>query len=195
MQAATIKVYMSAVRALHIELGYPDPLNKALRLERVIRGIKRTQGSSKTERLPITCEIMRVIVSHLDLTSNDHVMFWAACCLAYFGFLRSAEFTVPNLATYNPVLNMNVSDISADSLDSPSCLRVRIKASKTDPFRKGCYVYIGKANPPFCAVDALLRYLPIRGDSPGPLFLFVSGTPLSRSLLASRHPQVSRHSW
>ena len=61
-------------------------------------------------------------------------MFWAACCLAYFGFLRSAEFTVPNLASYSPSIHLGVADTAVDSISSPSCLRVRIKSSKTDRF-------------------------------------------------------------
>ncbi|KXJ26736.1 hypothetical protein AC249_AIPGENE9228 [Exaiptasia diaphana] len=123
VQHATIKVYLSAVRALHIELGFADPLSDALRLERVIRGIKRSQGSTKADRLPVTDDIMRLIHTHLDFRIVDHLMFWAACCLAYFGFLRSAEFTVPSLEAYSPVYNLNVSDISVDALDQPTCIR------------------------------------------------------------------------
>jgi site-specific recombinase XerD len=32
-------------------------------------------------------------------------MFWAACCLAYFGFLHSSEFTVPNGAIFLQALH------------------------------------------------------------------------------------------
>lgn len=56
---------------------------------------------------------------------------------------------------------------------------------KTDPFRKGCHIYIGKAKPPLCAVDAFIKYLEVRGDSPGPLFLLKSGSPLSRTLVTN----------
>ena len=73
-------------------------------------------------------------------------MFWAACNLAYFGFLCSAEFTVPNLASYVPAIHLGVADVAVDSHLSPSCLRLRIKASKTDPFRKGCFLHIGKGS-------------------------------------------------
>ena len=182
---ATIKVYLSAVRALHIELGFADPLLDALRLERVIRGIRRSQGSTKADRLPVTDDIMRLIHTHLDFRIVDHLMFWAACCLAYFGFLRSAEFPVPSLQAYSPVYNLNVSDISVDALDQPTCIRVNIKASKTDTFRKGCLIYIGKARPPLYAVEALLKYLAVRGVSSGPLFLLQSRVPLSRTLITS----------
>ena len=185
VQHATIKVYLSAVRALHIEQGFSDPLVDCLRLQRVLRGIKRTQGDSSSLRLPITDDIMMVIFRALDLTHPDHCMFWAACNLAYFGFLRSAEFTVPNLASYVPAIHLGVADVAVDSHSSPSCLRLRIKASKTDPFRKGCFVHIGKGQDPLCAICSVLAYLTLRGDASGPLFLFRDGRPLSRALLTS----------
>ena len=148
IQHASIKVYLSAIRSLHIEQGFPDPLPNCLRLQRVMRGIKRSQGSPVAARLPITDSLMMVIRQSLNVTLHDHCMFWAACTLAYFGFLRSSEFTVPTLASFSSAIHLSVADIAVDSSTLPSCLRVRIKASKTDPFRKGCFVHIGRWNSP-----------------------------------------------
>ena len=183
VQHTTIKVYLSAVRSLHIEQGFADPLLNCLRLQRVLRGIKRSQGGPSTSRLPITDHIMLVIFKSLDLSIPDHCMFWAACNLAYFGFLRSAEFTVPNLSSFSLDTHLGVPDIAFDSVVAPTCLRVRIKASKTDPFRKGCFLHIGRGSYPLCAIRALVAYLAIRGGAQGPLFLLCDGRPLSRVLL------------
>lgn len=117
----------------------------------------------------------------LDLSIHDHCMFWAACTLAYFRFLHSAEFTVPNLASFLPTIRLTVADIAVDSMVSPSCLRVRIKASKTDPFQVGFYVHVGLGRAPLCALQAMLAFLALRGNSPGPLFLLQSGQPLTRT--------------
>lgn len=126
---------------------------------------------------------MLIIHNSLSFAIQDHVMFWAASTLAYFGFLRSAEFTVPSLSAFNPDIHLTVDDIAVDSHTSPSCLQLTIKASKTDPFRKGCCLYIGLGRLPLCALSAIMNYLPLRGQSPGPLFLLSSGQPLSRTLL------------
>ncbi|XP_078365995.1 uncharacterized protein LOC144650218 [Oculina patagonica] len=193
VQHASIKVYLSAVRSRHIEEGFPDPLVNCLRLQRVIRGIKRTQGSSEAQRLLITNDILMIIFRSLDLSMPDHCMFWAACNLAYFGFLRSAEFTVPSLASFSSALHLSVQDISVDSDTDPSCLRVRIKASKTDPFRKGCFIHIGKGNYPLCALQSVLAYLAIRGGSGGPLFLFQDCRPLSCATLTSQISDILGH--
>lgn len=117
-------------------------------------------------------------------------MFWAACTLGYFGFLRSAEFTVPTLASFSSEVHLSVADVAVDSRSSPSCIRLRIKASKTDPFRKGCFVHIGLGRAPLCAVQAMLSYLSLRGNSPGPLFLRKSGQPLSRAVLTDWLRQI-----
>lgn len=73
---------------------------------------------------------MGFIFRSLDLGVYDHCMFWVARNLAYFGFLRSAEFTVPNLATFSADLHLGVSDIAVATATLPSCLTVLIKALK-----------------------------------------------------------------
>ena len=65
----------------------------------------------------------------------------------------------------------------------PTLLRVRLKASKTDPFRKGCFIHIGRGNSPLCAVQSLIAYLNVQGKGAGLLFLFQDGRPLSRAAL------------
>ena len=64
--------------------------------------------------------------------------------LAYFGFLRVSEFTVPSSSDFNPLLH----------LTSTYLLTFTIKTSRTDPFPKCCQIFIGQGNPPLCALSA-----------------------------------------
>ena len=98
----SIKVSLFGVRSLHIDLGFPHPLRNCPRLQRVVQGIKRVQGSVSAERLPASDHILGIIFQSLDVSCHDHCMFWAACAFAYFGFLRTTEFTVPILASFSP---------------------------------------------------------------------------------------------
>ena len=72
---SSIKVYLSAVRSLHIDTGLPDPLVNCLQLQRLLRGIKRVQGSPPPSRLLITIDLLQIIQRSLDLKCHDHVMF------------------------------------------------------------------------------------------------------------------------
>lgn len=73
----------------------------------------------------------------------------------FFGFLRSGEMTVPSQSGYDPDCHLSYGDIAVDSPRNPQGIRVAIKQSKTDPFRKGIDLYIGKTSTDVCPVKAL----------------------------------------
>ena len=47
----------------------------------------------------------------MNVHLTDHCEFWAACTLAYFGFLGTGEFTVPNLTIFSSSIHLTVQDI------------------------------------------------------------------------------------
>ena len=59
-------------------------------------------------------------------------MLWAACCMAFFGFMRVGEFTIPTKDGYDKGSHISLSDISIDKHNNPRLLRVNIKQSKTE---------------------------------------------------------------
>ena len=83
---SSIKVYLSAVCSLHIDHGLPDPLVNCLHSQCLLRGIKRVQGPASPRHLPITVDLIQVIQHCLDLSTRDHLMLWAVCCLGFFYF-------------------------------------------------------------------------------------------------------------
>ena len=146
----SIKVYLSAVRNLHISAGLHEVFSRQLtpRVELVLKGIKRDKAGlpPKSTRLPITTDIMTKIKEDLLRQPKDYtnILLWAACCVAFFGFLRCGEFTVPSQADYDPGAHLSFNDIAIDDKRSPSVIQVNIKQSKTDPFRQGVQIYLGK---------------------------------------------------
>ena len=180
---SSIKVYLSAVRSLHIDYGFSDPLPNCLQLQHLLRGIKHHQGSNLTHRQSVTADLVSVLHRSLDLANPDNVMLWAACCVDFFGFLRGGEFTVNS--PFDPSLHLTLDDMQVDAPLNPQSVCVFIKCSKTDPFQKGCFVFLGRGSAPLCPVVSLVNYFHLCGPGPGPLFLYQDGTPLSRSKLSA----------
>ena len=73
---------------------------------------------------------------------DGDLMMWAACCLCYFGFLRAREIKVPSVTADDEGQHPSIVDVAVDSIVHPRTLKARIKASKTDPFRKGADIFL-----------------------------------------------------
>ena len=137
---------------------------------------------SSRRRQPITVGLLdklRVVWVGQPTSWEGH-MLWAAASLCFFGFLRSGEITVPSASSFDISRHLTFGNVSVDKLHSPTTVRIRLKTSKTDPFREGVDVFVGKSGCPLCPVSALLEYLVVRGSGPGPLFMFQDGMPLTR---------------
>lgn len=188
----TIKPYLSAVRHLQVAMNLPDPkIGEMARLEQVLKGAKREyvkKNPCKRERLPITPDLLMKMKSiwSKDPSKFDNIMIWAACCLCYFGFLRSGEVTVPSEAAYDSGVHLNMADVSVDSIENPSVVKVRIKASKTDQFRRGVDIYVGRTHNQLCPVEALMTYVARRGKQQGLFFRFEDNRVLTKDRFISK---------
>ena len=188
---SSIKVYLSAVRHMHVMEGLHNEFNQLLtpRLHLTLRGIKKKQAATRPprRRLPITINILHRIRYYLSTKtpSYSNTMLWAMCCLAFFGFLRVSEFTIPSEDSYDPTTHLSLQDIRIDNRDSPRLLQVSIKQSKTDPFRRGIQLYLGATDSTVCPIKAMLSYLAARGSQAGPLFVTEQGRGITRQMFSS----------
>ena len=57
----TIKLYLAAVRNLHITAGFNDPLKVKLLLCKVLRGILHYQGQQRIRRQAVTPQVLLAI--------------------------------------------------------------------------------------------------------------------------------------
>ena len=89
--------------------------------------------------------------------SGLHAAFvlWFFFSFVFLFFLRAGEFTTNS--PFDPSIHLGLSDVQADTLVDPTCFRIHIKCSKTDPFRVGCDVYIGRGNDLVCLRCVALR--------------------------------------
>ena len=184
----TITTYLVAVRYLQIINNVsPAPLSSMFTLQLVMKGTRRSIINKEKPRLPITPAILYDI---RDLWSRrphdfDIIMLWAACCMAFAGFFRLGEITVPSASGYDPQQHLSFGDVSVDSRLAPQLLCVHLRRSKTDQFGRGADIYLGRTDDELCPVAAVLAYLAVRGDGAGPLFRRTDGLPLTTSWFIS----------
>jgi hypothetical protein len=157
-----------------------------LRLETILRGIRKHCSQPTLVRLPITAPILQGIYTllhsgvfgpYLDL------LFKTVCLTAFFAFLRCGEFTCKS--RFDPGSNFCIKDVEFVHTCAQTALVLNLKASKTDPFRLGCRIYIFRNKPDFCPVKSMIRYLDVRhnmGAKPSdPLFVTSNNQVLTRT--------------
>ena len=177
MKYTAIKNYLSAVKNYHSSHGFELPLSRFLCLRLILRGIKRSQGQQSKVRRPITLQLLNLFYYLLNVQNTDNkdsLMLWAAVTLAFFGLLCLGELTCNS--TFDPKHHLMNRDITFMPRSSPKYMLARLKVSKTDPFRQGQTIVIGKTNSPLCLISAMMAYLN-SGPSPldsGPLFMFLA---------------------
>ena len=108
-------------------------------------------------------------------------MLWAAFTLAFFGFLRSAEFCSPATSRFSALHTLLRSYITIHS----SHLNVHVKVSKADLFHNGSNLIIRATGSSICPVRAMAKYLDTTTHNNKPLFIFCNGSYLTRSSLTS----------
>ena len=103
--------------------------------------------------------------------------------MGFFGFMRAGEFTLT--APTDPDSAISANDVSVDSRSNPSMVKVHLKKSKTDPFRHGVDIFLGRTNTDLCPVAAILAYYAIRPAAAGPFFQYQDSSPLTRDKLVT----------
>ena len=171
-----------------------DPLENTPLLHRMIRGVKRIQGDTKSKpKFPVTLALLERIHSIVDWSDPDQCMMFAAWSLASGGLLRIGEFTT---AKGNPaplLLNRNLSSVR---IDGGFVFRVlHLDASKADPFRKGVDIVLGHSTSPANALVAFSAYDRARAASPSSPALPFSLSAMARLSQESCACQFLRQRW
>ncbi|XP_078614279.1 integrase/recombinase xerD homolog [Branchiostoma floridae x Branchiostoma japonicum] len=185
----TIKVYLHAVRNLHLEQGFEDPTKGSFLLDRIVQGIRNCKGEQPRRlRLPITLPILQGLCNKLELIFQnkpfDNLVYKTSFLVAFFGFLRVGEFTCDSWTRFDPAFHLQWDDVTfVPNVFQPSYIQIVIKGSKTDPGRKGVPIILGQTFSALCPVKALRELYLSRRYQEGPLFRLWSGTFLTRSNL------------
>ena len=83
-------------------------------------------------------------------------MLWAAFTMAFFEFFRLGELCASATSGFDMAVTLSPQDVSVDNLGNFQLVKVRLKASKTDPFHEGVEVYLARTMDDLCPVSAVL---------------------------------------
>ena len=170
----TIKTYLAGLQYHSHVSGWPTSIKSMIRLYYLLRGIRRVQGSSfdRVRRRPITTVHLRLIryrLRFLVYSDFERLALTSAATVAFFGLLRCSEYTCASSSSFDPLVDLLASNVTiAENL---TIMSVRLKSSKTDPFRDGCTIRIGATGNDLCPVRLMHRYLSVHPFRQGPLFV------------------------
>lgn len=158
----TIKLDLCGIRH-HLTLRgdtnpFVSPDNQLSRLHLLLSGIKRQNQTANLEKQRITSEILQDICKALQndvFSKYNDLLMTTVCIVAFFGFPRYAEFTCKS---FEPSVNLCLSDIHFGEQD----VILKLKQSKTDPFRKGIDIKLFSNKSELCPFQQLQNYLQIR---------------------------------
>ncbi|XP_078332529.1 uncharacterized protein LOC111130663 isoform X2 [Crassostrea virginica] len=182
----TIKLYLCGIRHHLLLQGIPNPFASDVKLQRLhmlLNGIKRQHRSSRPSRKPITTNILLDLVTTLQkgmFSPYSDLLISTVCVVAFFGFLRCAEFTCKS--SFDPESNLCLSDLMVHKDHAV----LTLKQSKTDPFRRGIGIKLFRNNATLCPLKQLASYLCLRNrnfnnNPQDPLFVMENGNALTRS--------------
>ena len=134
------------------------------------------------------------------MSDYDGVMWRATLSLAFFGLLRISEYAAPSIFEFDPLIHLCFDDVSF--VAHGSVLLVRLKGSKTDPFRMSTTLRIASTGHRVCPVTAMLEFLKIRHSGNPFLFAFKDGQLLTRERVVlllraafPENPNLNTHSF
>jgi hypothetical protein len=189
LRYSTIKTYLAGIKYTYMEAGvycvFDDVGHGSLnRLHTILRGYKKLLSTPIRRRLPITFSILARIVSVLRagvFGPFDDLLTECMCTIAFFGFMRCSEFTC--LSKFDVQVNLCISDFILDP--SGHKISIRLKASKTDPFRCGVLIPVFSTKHDVCPVRVTSTVLKLRkrcgASDTDPVFVTYTGTPVTRA--------------
>jgi hypothetical protein len=158
LKCQTIKVYLSAIRAMHVTEGLANPVDN-VRIKLALKAVEAQQIGPAVKKLAITYDILTGFRTLLSFNFND-IMLWSAMTLAHFGCMRTSEFVAANDRSFDPDSQLLERDVSFCRTNAGELgMRVYLKRSKTDPTGKGMAILIGCTETEICAVCAMHRYI------------------------------------
>ena len=179
--------HISAISYVHKVMNIFDP-TQAFVARKILKGCQFL-GSYKDSRLPITQEILRIILHALNHTVPLHFhrcLLRALFLLAFHAFLRLGELTTKSKVDANRVLQR--CDIHFEYKGaSLHGMQIVMREYKTNKNHSPIIISLQAIQcSPFCPVLAPFEYLQLSKHTSGPLFQTVDAQPISYAFVSTQ---------
>ena len=175
LRSSTIKTYLSAISNVHKLLGLNDPTDSFL-VTKTIQGIATTEPKLTKQRLAITNIELKQITQAIPYSTScayTQIMLKALFHFTYHACLRVGEVVYSTQREHT--LTMNHIAPTDDN-----CYKITFSSYKHSNSATPILVVQKQNDVQICPVTSLRQYLLLRGQVPGPLFIDISGNPLTR---------------
>lgn len=194
LTSSTISSYLSAVRQIHMTLGFESPVLRSDLVNQILTGKKNVEHScpsSKPKRLPVTPTILRIIKLEMakdaSLCMHDTILLWFLCSLSFHGSFRMGELLSRSSISFDPQFTLLQRDIRSKHTKfndaSIQFLEISLKSTKTTPTAT-TIIDVFPTNNDLCPMKAFLKWVQLSGRDPAmPAFRLSSGNLLTPTFL------------
>ena len=159
----TIKLRLSAIRSMHLTLGYPEPLAHMPRVPLALAGLKRRFGT-RERRTPVTPDMLKWLGNHLQYGKNQEAsLLCKALALGFFFLLRASEYLdvgyqdpKRGLRGSDVTLKLNGKALELGRIVEADEVTLLVRGSKTDIYNRGQMRNHFKTSGKVCAVKAMI---------------------------------------
>ena len=176
----SILTHLAAISYMHRSHLLAEP-NQNFIIQKTLQGVKRT-ATLQDCRLPINLALLHKLcqtIKHILASPLQQAMFRSMYLLAFFAFLRVGEITISHGRSENILKLRQVIVQTGSNVVHIAFERYKHSNAKTHTMA------IQSRPGPFCPVEALLQYLKLRGQQPGPLYVQPSNQPVTRATFNS----------
>lgn len=173
---SSIAQYLNIIRILHLENGYPNPLQTNFALSCLLRGVRRSLGDSSNRKDPITTTHLLQILSGLDVQKPQDSAIWAAALVAFFCMLRRSNVLPPSLTAFQKSRHLLRQDVA---LQKDGAI-VTIRWTKTIQFQeRELRIPLARFNSALCPYLAIAKHFTLTHKAPpdGPAFVCSNAPP------------------
>ena len=177
---------MSPIAYVHKLANVIDPTASFL-VKKLLLGCQKNKSGDS--RCPILPSMLYKLVDHIHCVTSDmyiQVMLRCMFLIAFHCFLRIGEYTM----TQCPQHLLRINQFSLVSKGGTCQAFLVIFDSFKHSNGRKVTLRISSSTSQYCPVKSLLRYLSIRGYSPGPLFVFRNKVPVSSSFFYSKFKSI-----